>query len=187
MLKVNEIFASIQGEGSRAGQAMTFVRLSGCNIFCKWCDTKAALTQGIQMSEESIVQKCLATNIQWVCITGGEPMMQDVRKLLTLLDVACLNVALETNGTLPVPVGFDHVTVSPKKGHGVDMTLEHCVDDWKYVICDEGDFERINREYDVFVQPVDNDMEIAQLCVQKILQNPGWMLSLQMHKLIGIR
>jgi len=187
MLKVNEIFASIQGEGSQAGMPMTFIRLSGCNLKCKFCDTKNSWRTGSLMSEEDIVAQCIANCLPWVCLTGGEPLIQDVTWLLQLLRRHGLKVALETNGTQEIPPHFHHVTISPKRDIDLHPLAYQQVTEWKYIIQDESDFERIGQEDNVFLQPVDNDMEIARSCVTKILENPGWRLSLQLHKLIEIR
>jgi len=186
-LKVNEIFTSIQGEGSRAGQAMTFVRLTGCNLSCEYCDTKYAYTEGSDMLIGEILNKVQETFIPWVCLTGGEPLTQDIAPLTSDLRDRGYLVALETNGTLDVPDIFDHVTVCPKRGEKLSNSARSLATDWKYIIQDDTDFDRIQYEAGIWLQPVDNDMEIARRCVQKILENPGWRLSLQLHKLIGIR
>ena len=187
MLKVNEIFASIQGEGSKAGQAVIFVRLSGCNLECDFCDTTYARKAGNHLSIEEIVQRCLGYELPWVCLTGGEPTIQSIEPLIAELKKHRFLIALESNGTMPIPNGFDHITVSPKKGHEVEPSNRAIVNEWKYVICDESDFDRIEYEAGVYLQPCDNNMEIAKLCVEKILKNPGWRLSLQIHKVVGMR
>ena len=185
MWKVNEIFHSIQGEGSRAGQAMTFIRLAGCNLRCPYCDQPEAYDEGQDMALEVILAKVQEADIPWVCLTGGEPLMQDVEPLLDCLHEFGYMVAVETNGTLFVPEGFDHVTVSPKRGHEVCLMARQRADEWKYIIQDESDFERIEYEANVWVQPVDNDPAIARLCVEKILEHVGWRLSINLRKLIG--
>jgi len=186
VLKVNEIFPSIQGEGSKAGQAMVFVRLSGCNLSCRFCDTKFH-TKGDHVAIDEIVEHCLEYDIPWVCLTGGEPTIQHIEPLIDQLKEHGFMIAIESNGTMPIPDGIDHITASPKAGHDIEPSIRPMVNEWKYVICDESDFQRIEYEAGVYLQPVDNNMEIARLCVQKILENPGWRLSLQMHKIVGIR
>jgi len=187
MWKVNEVFHSIQGEGSRAGQAMTFIRLAGCNLRCEFCDTKRAYEDGQDMALEVILAKVQEVDIPWVCLTGGEPLMQDVKPLVDCLHEFGYMVAVETNGTQFVPEGFDHVTVSPKRGHEPSITARMRASEWKYIIQDETDFDRIEYEAKVWVQPVDNDPAIARICVDKILERTGWRLSMQLHKIIGIR
>jgi len=99
MLEVIDVFDSIQGEGILIGTPMSFVRLSGCNLRCKWCDTPEAFKPGVKLTEEEIAGKC---NYHWVCITGGEPMLQDLSKLVDLLHENGHEVAIETNGTVPI-------------------------------------------------------------------------------------
>lgn len=187
MYKVNEIFSSIQGEGSRAGQAMTFIRLTGCNLRCSYCDQPEAYEDGQDMALGTILAQVQEANIPWICLTGGEPLMQDVKPLLDCLHEFGFMVAVETNGTLFVPEDFDHVTVSPKRGHEVCLMARQRANEWKYIIQDETDFDRIEYEADVWIQPVDNDPEIAGMCVEEIKQHTGWRLSMQLHKIIGIR
>lgn len=187
MWKVNEIFHSIQGEGSRAGQAMTFIRFAGCNLRCLYCDQPEAYEEGKDMPLERVLAKVQEREIPWICLTGGEPLMQDVTPLLTCLHEFGYLVALETNGTLFVPDNFDHVTVSPKRGHDPSISARMKANEWKYIIQDETDFDRIEYEVDVWLQPVDNDPAIARMCVERILENPGWRLSMQLHKIIGVR
>ena len=186
MLKVNEIFPSIQGEGSQAGQGMVFVRLSNCNLSCEYCDTKYH-TKGEMMAIDAIVAQCLEYELPWVCLTGGEPTIQTIEPLIAELNKHGFLIAIESNGTMPIPDGIDHIVVSPKTGHDIEPSIRPLVNEWKYVICDESDFDRIEYEAGVYLQPVDNNMEIARLCVEKILKNPGWRLSLQLHKLLGVR
>lgn len=187
MLNVNEIFHSIQGEGGKAGQAMTFVRLAGCNLRCSYCDTRYAWEGGVETDELDILAKCQEHLTSWVCITGGEPLLQNLTRLVELLHGTGFMVALETNGTQYIPDFFDYVAVSPKRQLNIHLTAHIHADEWKYIIQDESDFGRITQEAKVFLQPVDNDMEIARLCANKILENPGWRLSLQLHKLIGVK
>lgn len=184
MLKVNEMFASIQGEGGRSGEATFFIRLSGCNLACVWCDTKYALDNGVDMIEQEVVDKVKKSNLKWICITGGEPLMQDIKPLIRLLKINSFNIAIETNGTYDIPLGIDYITVSPKRDTVIKAKYAN---EWKYIIEDISDFDRITQIENVYLQPVDNDMSIARLCVDKILENPTWKLSLQIHKLIKVR
>jgi len=99
MLRVIEIFDSIQGEGVQIGTPMTFVRLAGCNLRCKWCDTDYAFGVGNLWNEEDIVKKA---DQSWVCLTGGEPMLQDLDVLIEQLNSVGKYIAIETNGTVPI-------------------------------------------------------------------------------------
>jgi len=117
MLKVVEIFDSIMGEGIQIGIPMTFVRLAGCNLKCIWCDTPQGFTEGTAMEEKAILELCKSA---WVCLTGGEPLLQNVEKLIKQSQENGHLVAVETNGTVgPQYVlgkwyEFDFWTISPK-------------------------------------------------------------------------
>jgi organic radical activating enzyme len=117
-LKTTEIFASVQGEGLRQGEPTIFVRLAGCNRRCCFCDTKKAWRGGRETPVERIVEKIgrlrLDSPTEWVCLTGGEPLAQDVGPLVRRLHETGLKVQVETNGTFPPEPGADWITVSPK-------------------------------------------------------------------------
>ena len=192
-MRVNEIFYTLQGEGRNTGRAAVFVRLSGCNLQCPFCDTHhQAYTE---MSEESIAAAVGAYPARLVVITGGEPALQLTATLVARLHALGKSVAIETNGTRPLPEGIDWVTVSPKAAYtgaaglpvlprcdelkvvfdGVqDPEAQKCVEaDYYYLQpCDTGDTER--------------NEEIVKQCVDYIKHHPEWTLSLQTHKLISI-
>ncbi|MEF2643691.1 MAG: 7-carboxy-7-deazaguanine synthase QueE, partial [Paramuribaculum sp.] len=113
MYRVNEIFYSLQGEGFFTGSAAVFVRLSGCNRACAFCDTDhRAFTL---MTADEIVAIASKYESRFVVVTGGEPLLQLDDALVGALKAAGFFVAVETNGTLPVPQGVDWVTCSPKE------------------------------------------------------------------------
>ncbi|MDR0843449.1 MAG: radical SAM protein [Acidobacteriota bacterium] len=102
-MKINEIFYSIQGESSFAGQPCTFIRLTGCNLRCAWCDTRYAFTEGTEMSVPEIVQSIESYPTRLVLVTGGEPMLQDeVHRLFDALLDCGYTVLLETGGHEPL-------------------------------------------------------------------------------------
>ena len=109
---VNEIFYSLQGEGFHAGTPAVFVRLSGCNLHCPFCDTQHA--SGCEMSEEAIVEAVGQWPARWAVITGGEPSLQLTASLVDALHRAGRRVAVETNGTRRLPA-VDWITLSPKE------------------------------------------------------------------------
>ncbi len=117
-LKIVEIFASIQGEGLRQGEPTIFIRFSGCNLRCSFCDTKRAWRAGQEMSIKEIMTKVLEENRQfpcyWVCLTGGEPLLQPLEPLVRVIRKDGFYVQIETNGTLKPLVEADWWTVSPK-------------------------------------------------------------------------
>ena len=117
-LKTIEIFASIQGEGLRQGEPTVFVRLSGCNLKCSFCDTKYARQGGIEMTEAAIMETVgLIRNdfpAGWICLTGGEPLIQDIGPLVRRIHEEGLKVQVETNGTCSPEPDADWYSVSPK-------------------------------------------------------------------------
>lgn len=118
ILRVTEIFPSFQGEGLRQGEATIFIRLSGCNLRCSFCDTKYAWKEGRSYSSDQILN--VAKRIQdgfpteWVCITDGEPLCQDIFGLARRLKKEHFHIQVETNATLFAPLPVDWFTISPK-------------------------------------------------------------------------
>jgi len=117
-LRITEVFASLQGEGLRQGEPSVFVRLAGCNLRCAWCDTKSAWRGGREMTIPEIltVVRLMRETFPaaWVCLTGGEPLLQNAAPLIPTLRHEGLKVQVETNGTRVCPPGVDWLTVSPK-------------------------------------------------------------------------
>ncbi|MBS3818896.1 7-carboxy-7-deazaguanine synthase QueE [bacterium] len=117
-LKITEIFSSIQGEGLRQGEPTLFIRLTGCNLQCDFCDTQYAWLEGEEMSMEDILEKVEGVRedfpSQWVCLTGGEPLFQDIKKLVEELKKKEYKIQVETNGTIYQNLDVDWYSVSPK-------------------------------------------------------------------------
>ncbi|MGC8565846.1 MAG: 7-carboxy-7-deazaguanine synthase QueE [Thermoplasmata archaeon] len=102
-MKVNEIFFSLQGEGLYIGVPMAFVRFTGCNLRCKWCDTKYAWEEGSEMSMDNIISDVKKYPTNWVCLTGGEPLLQkDIYKLIDKFLSMDYKVLVETNGSMSI-------------------------------------------------------------------------------------
>lgn len=194
--KVNEIFYSLQGEGYYAGTPAIFVRFSGCNLACPFCDTDfKAYTE---MTEWEIVDKVrdLSKDAPLVVFTGGEPALQLTPYLIESLHNEGYTVAVETNGTKELPYNVDWVTVSPKaafiEGDVAKPTIDFAseikvVFDGKHEVSDYG----IGVQYH-FLQPCDTgdperNQEIVNQCVEYIKAHPHWRLSLQTQKIIGVR
>lgn len=178
--KVNEIFYSLQGEGCHTGTPAVFVRLSGCNRACPFCDTDHAA--GRPMTAAEIVGEAAKYPALHVVITGGEPALQIDSALIAALKVAGYYIQLETNGSLPLPDGIDWVTCSPKDA---PWGIGH-VDELKIVYQGQ-DVEAIAAHFAAKVyclQPCSGE-NIPQT-VAYILAHPRWRLSLQTHKLIDI-
>lgn len=196
MYRINEIFYSLQGEGFHSGLPSVFVRFSGCNLRCAFCDTQHQ--EGLEMSVEGIIHSVNQYPVaQWIILTGGEPSLFIDEEFVKALKAGTgKKVAIETNGTRPLPAGIDWVTLSPKTGfEGGDLVpcmLDRC-DELKVVYChqDLSQYQNIKTE-NRFLQPcyspapAQNQANL-EACVAAVLQHPGWRLSVQIHRVIGIR
>lgn len=178
--RVNEIFYSLQGEGFFTGTAAVFLRLSGCNRACAFCDTDHHAAT--EMTAADICRKVSAFTSRHIVVTGGEPALQLDAELVRALKGCGFFIQVETNGTLPLPTDVDWVTCSPKEG---PWKIER-VDELKYVFQNE-DVEWLRDIFPtprLFLQPLScsNTAET----VEYIKSHPHWRLSLQTHKLISI-
>jgi 7-carboxy-7-deazaguanine synthase (Cx14CxxC type) len=206
---VKEIFYTIQGEGANAGAPAVFCRFSGCNLWsglekdratavCQFCDTDFFGTDGIAggayVSADSLAD---AIDSAWkgqdskrfVVLTGGEPLLQVDEELVSRLRARGFRVAVETNGTRAVPAGVDWVCVSPKAGAPL---VQRSGDELK-VVCPQRDLDldalaQLDFTY-FYLQPMDGqDAEKnLKLVTHHCLKNPKWRVSIQLHKLIGVR
>ena len=179
-MRVNEIFYSLQGEGHYTGTPAVFVRFSGCNLSCDFCDTRHQ--SFTPMTEREIVDAVCAHPCRHVVITGGEPSLQLTGSLVEMLHDAGRYVQVETNGTGSLPPSVDWVTCSPKQG---PYALRR-VDELKIVYTGQ-DVEALAAMFDARdyrLQPCSN-LNVAET-VDYIKCHPHWSLSLQTHKLIDI-
>jgi organic radical activating enzyme len=194
MYRVNEIFYSLQGEGFWTGTPMVFVRLSGCNLQCPFCDTDHfAYTEMSASQIVSEVRSCSDTCTR-ICLTGGEPCLQADDALLEAFHAAGYTVHMETNGTRPVPSGVDWVTVSPKnqvtglQGNGTVVLKK--ADELKLVLApgvDPSEWASFPATWH-FLQPCDSAGHMnTEETITYIQSHPIWRLSLQTHKLLNIR
>lgn len=181
-LPVNEIFYSLQGEGYHTGTPAVFVRLSGCNLKCEFCDTDHSNFQ--PMTVDSILAEVIEHPATTVILTGGEPSMYPIGNLVEALHRAGRRVHIETNGTRALPASIDWITCSPKPGG--EVVLNRC-DELKVVYTGQ-DVEAIARHTPadhLFLQPC-SGQNTAEV-IAYILRNPHWRLSLQTHKLLSIQ
>lgn len=195
MFKINEIFYSLQGEGFHTGTPAVFVRFSGCNLRCAFCDTQHQA--GRAMSLEDIVAEINQyPNARMIVLTGGEPSLFINEDFVKALKTTGKLIAIETNGTRPLPSNIDWVTLSPKTGfEGGDV--EPCVlktcDELKVVYLGQDlmQYQGIEARHR-FLQPcfsADENQRQANMksCVEAVKNNLGWRLSLQIHRFLGIR
>ena len=206
---VKEIFYTLQGEGANTGRPAVFCRFAGCNLWsgreedrgeaiCRFCDTDFVGLDGPGGGRfDSAAGLAAAVAAAWqtgesgrrfVVCTGGEPLLQLDGALLEELHRRGFEVAIETNGTLPVPEGVDWVCVSPKAGAELVTTQG---DELKLVFPQEGAephrFEQLGFRH-FFLQPMDGPERDANTtaALHYCLSHPRWRLSLQTHKLLGI-
>lgn len=217
MYTVKELFPTLQGEGAHAGKAAVFCRFAGCNLWsgreedrataiCQFCDTDFVGSDGFGGGKfDTAISLADAIESAWrstsagpqqryVVFTGGEPLLQLDDELIVALHQKGFSVAIETNGTMKVPKGVDWVCVSPKAGSDL-IVLQ--ADELKLVIPqqDHADLEKIMARFEKmnyrnrFLQPMDGpDLKSnTELAVSLCQKRPLWRLSLQSHKLIGIR
>lgn len=206
---IKEMFYTLQGEGAQAGRPAVFCRFAGCNLWtgreadrvsatCRFCDTDFVGTDG-EGGGKFIDADRLAQAIdtlwpssyiasKYVVFTGGEPLLQLDAKLIAAMHAHGFEIALETNGTLPMPDGVDWVCVSPKMGSQLALKKGN---ELKVVIPQEDQslaaYEALDFEH-FFVQPMDGpDLEQnTRLAIDVCKSNPKWKLSLQTHKLLQI-
>lgn len=199
-LRIAEVFASLQGEGLRQGEPTIFVRLAGCNLRCPFCDTKRARRGGRAEIAAEAGRLHARFPAAWVCLTGGEPLAQDVGPLVRLLKKGGWRVQVETNGTFPCPAGVDWLTVSPKPPlYRIRRGLRGRAREVKLVVSRGLTLERVVRmrrsvppAVPLILQPQDNAAWSARQALDLLegayragLRN--LRLSLQLHKAIGIR
>jgi len=193
-LKVKEIFYSLQGEGGRQGAASIFIRLSGCNLHCTYCDTD--FEGGEKMSLGQILLIIKQFPCQWIVWTGGEPTLQLTDKCLQFFKLAGFFQAIESNGCKPLSKLLNYTVISPKEDT-IDEAQEinSHVNEIRMPIR-EGDsiprFEFLPRADHYFLSPIftENQAETkanVDYCVEQVKLHPRWRLSLQMHKWIGIK
>ena len=195
MYRINEIFYSLQGEGYLSGTPAVFVRFSGCNLHCSFCDTQHQ--KGQLMSLQEIVDEVNKHPVApLVVLTGGEPsLFIDEAFVTELKQKTGKRIAIETNGTRPLPSNMDWVTFSPKssfEGGNAEPCVLKCCDELKVVYLgqDLAQYDAIEAKHR-FLQPCfceDETQRKANMktCVEAVMQNQGWRLSLQIHRVLNI-
>ena len=203
-LVINEIFYSIQGESSYAGWPSVFVRLTGCNLRCTWCDTTYSFNEGQPTPLDDIIAKVRSFETQLVEVTGGEPLLQpNVLPLLTRLCDLGKTVLLETSGSLDIaPVDPRVVKIMDLKCPSSGETDKNCyanlrhltkLDELKFVIADQADYdwakriitaEQLNQRCSVLVSPVVEHLPLRTLADWVLADRLPVRLQTQWHKLI---
>jgi 7-carboxy-7-deazaguanine synthase len=205
---VKELFYTLQGEGANAGRPAVFCRFAGCNLWsglerdratavCRFCDTDFVGTDGVGGGKfagatdlaEAIRRTWSGdTGQKFVVFTGGEPLLQLDSALIEAVHGQGFVIAIETNGTLPVPAGVDWVCVSPKAE--ADLVVQ-TGDELKLIFPQQGGapdrYEALDFKHK-FLQPMDSPLktENTQAAIAYCLAHPRWRLSVQTHKILGI-
>jgi len=201
-MMVNEIFRSIQGEGINQGRPCTFIRFAGCNLDCSWCDTRRARSGGREMNRDAILGRVRELGGRYVCITGGEPLMQGPPLLSLVQDLFSAGYAIdiETNGTLDFSpfqpyAGICMDVKCPSSGEKSNLALLPLLSDRdavKFVVSDLKDCEyaagvmrTVPHGTQVFFSPVGgtDPLVVARFLIREDL--PA-RLQLQLHKVIGV-
>ncbi len=208
MYSVKEMFYTLQGEGAQAGRPAVFCRFTGCNLWsgreqdrndaiCSFCDTDFIGTDGQNGGKFSSAAELAAAilsfwpspeGIPYVVFTGGEPALQLDAELISAVHAAGFEIAIETNGTKPLPEGIDWICVSPKS---VAEVIIRQGDELKLVYpqtdCMPEQFTGYQFTHK-YLQPLDNPLQKSntQAAIDYCMRHPQWKLSLQTHKIIGI-
>ncbi len=204
MIKINEIFYSIQGESSYVGYPTVFVRTSGCNLRCGYCDTTYAYYSGQVMSQDAIIDEVMSHKAKFVCVTGGEPLLQ--KEVIPLMKRLCdlgLNVSLETSGSIDCgdvdPRVRKIIDVKTPDSGEVSSFLEENLrfadvnTEFKFVICSEADFswsEEFAKKNNLFSRthvlysPAFRRVDEKWLAKKILSENSSARLQLQLHKYI---
>ena len=190
-MKINEIFYSLQGEGARVGQPTVFIRLTGCDLSCGFCDTEFA--SGKEITTDELLARVKQYPAKWITWTGGEPMLQLNEGVVSAFRDAGYLQSIETNGGHPVPFDLDWVVVSPKVAeHVVKRNFPDGVDELRYawhagkMSVPQPGAHAVHK----FLSPVcdGNSINATNLkhCIELCKSNPEWKLSVQQHKIWNI-
>jgi 7-carboxy-7-deazaguanine synthase len=207
---VKEIFLTLQGEGAQAGRRAVFLRFAGCNLWtgreedrasaiCQFCDTDFVGMDGENGGRYDAAALAAKVAALWgegsahryVVLTGGEPMLQVDDALVEALHAQGFEIAIESNGTIPIHPGIDWVCISPKAGSDV---VQHVGDELKLVWPQPGSDVSVMEQWrftHFLLQPMDSRDSVInegnrEAAIDFVSANPKWRLSLQNHKLLGL-
>ncbi|MDD1713348.1 MAG: radical SAM protein [Methanoregulaceae archaeon] len=202
-MKITEIFRSLQGEGKNQGKPCLFIRLAGCNLNCNWCDTKYSREGGMTMSPDSVLEQVWRVNPPYVCITGGEPLLQAdaLEPLLASLHTRGTKIDIETNGTIDFSRFQPYASVCmdvkcPSSGEVSDCSLLSKIrpeDSVKFVVKDETDCRYAQEVMtghtiagEIFFSPVSGS-DFRPIIQFVLANNLPVRFQLQLHKILGVR
>ena len=190
-----EIFHSVQGEGFHTGIPHVFIRFGNCNLRCEWCDTDFMTFE--EMDINSIIEEVLSYDCNRVIFTGGEPAMQDLSIIGKRLKEHGIKLSIETNGTIPIDPIVDWICVSPKDQLYPNVSIKQRTgDELKVVYCgqDLALYDELKKGFNHhYIQPcyvegesIEENGKSFQIVERLVKDSPGWRLSLQTHKWMGV-
>ena len=191
MLKIVEIFYSIQGEGRFSGYPCVFVRLHGCNLDCHFCDELLHKGNYEDFTYKEVIEKINKYPTQYVVITGGEPSLNDINKFINELHKEKLHIAVETNGYMLENIkSADHITYSPKQWNNLHVKG---FSEYKFIIEKRSDINQIlsiKSKKPIYIQPMNYKDKIneenTKHCIELVKKHPCLKLSVQLHKYLGV-
>ncbi|MBE9175186.1 7-carboxy-7-deazaguanine synthase QueE [Synechocystis salina LEGE 06155] len=193
---IAETFHSLQGEGAWAGGNAFFIRLGGCDVHCPWCDQKETwpTQHHPRQTVTELVEQAVTAKPSFVVITGGEPLMHDLKPLCQALKSQGLRLHLETSGAYPLTGQFDWITLSPKPYKPPQAEIYPLANELKVIINQDEDFSwaeivatKVNPEIPLYLQAEWGTEASNERIFDYILSHPQWRLSLQTHKYLGVR
>jgi len=195
ILPLMEAFYTIQGEGFHKGTAAYFVRIGGCDVGCHWCDVKESWNADLHppTNVEAIV-KDAANYSNTIVVTGGEPLMWNMKPLTDLLKTKNLQTHIETSGAYNLTGTWDWICLSPKKLKLPTKEIYKKADELKVIVYNRSDFKfaeeqavKVNKECILYLQPEWSRRDnVIPLIVDYVMENPKWKVSLQTHKYLNI-
>lgn len=195
-LPLVEAFYSVQGEGRNTGKAAYFIRIGGCDIGCRWCDTRHAWNAEIYplVDVDEIVRGAVESGADSVVVTGGEPLMWNMDQLCNALSNAGIKRFLETSGAYPLTGDWNWITLSPKTGSPPDNAIWEKADELKVIVEKESDFalaesyvKNVNAGCCLLLQPEWSSYDrIIGPITEYVKRNTRWTVSLQAHKFMHI-
>lgn len=205
MYGINKIYGTIQGEGGQAGTPMTIVRLQGCPVECRFCDTPESWAVPAETGwrhTEQIVRTVRGHSPMWALVTGGEPTWYDLQALTSALHKAGIETALETSGVYDITGDWDYITISPKPDGVLPLQMQNVklANEIKWIVGRDKDIRFIEGRYEAFlqagllvdrrprwsIQPMSTNKKATEICFVALMDHPNWRLSVQTHKYLDI-
>ena len=196
ILPLMESFYTIQGEGFYTGSSAYFLRIGGCDVGCHWCDVKESWDESLHspISVEEMLSPISDFPTKTVVVTGGEPLMWNMRFLTSKLKEKGLNRHLETSGSHKLSGEWDWICLSPKKFQKPLETIKPIADELKIIVKNKSDFKwaekqrlEVSKKCKLYLQPEwSNKEDMIPLIIDYVMENPAWKISLQTHKYLQI-